>query len=160
MARVIMYFKISPFSLVSLFLMEWNCHSTGPKDCPKPPFLFIFSAESNVELINQASFIWNQASFIWSAFDVGQTLSSTRFGHRMTTGNEWAAQLNAADSPFPVGNLWPNPVQKFQISAIERVRAFVFHVLSSVISYEIILHVHLVHLDGDKFNRCGGRAII
>ena len=23
---------------------------------------------------------------------------------------EWAAHFNAADSPFPVGNLWPNPV--------------------------------------------------
>ena len=24
---------------------------------------------------------------------------------------EWAAQFNAADSPFPVGNLWPNLVK-------------------------------------------------
>ena len=37
--------------------------------------------------------------------------------------------------------------------------------MSSIKSYEIILHVHLVHFeddarDDDKFNRCGGGRVI
>ena len=51
--------------------------------------------------------------------------------------------------------------KNFKFAAIEGVEAFLrFIVISSVIGYEIILHMHHVNFGDDKFNRCGGRVII